>query len=307
MSLLVFAALYLIGNPIDMLVSPNADQLERARVAAAFGLDQPFMTQYWKFLVHWMHGDLGNSFAYSTPALSLIIERMPATLELSLTAIVLAVLIGIPLGLLSGLRPGSWLGKSIMFGSIIGFSLPTFWVGLVMILLFSVHFGWLPTGGRGATHVLWGVQFSIFTLDGWRHLILPALNLALFNIALVIRLARSGTQEAMLQEYVRFARAKGLRERRIIGVHVLKNILIPIITVIGLQFGSIVAFSIVTETIFAWPGMGKLMIDSVRILDRPVVVAYLMLIVSLFLLINLIVDVLYAVLDPRVRLANQKG
>lgn len=306
MSLLVFAGVYAIGNPIDILISPDASQIERAQIIAAFGLDKSLLQQYWLFLYNALQGDMGRSFAYATPALGLILERMPATLELSLCAIFLAIVLGIPLGLWAGLRPHSLAGKSIMAGSILGFSLPGFWVGLMLIMVFAVQLGWLPSSGRGETRLLFGVPVSFLSVDGLKHLILPAINLALFNIALVIRLTRSGTQEALLQDYVRFARAKGLSQARIIGVHVLKNILIPIVTVIALQFGAIIAFAIVTETVFAWPGMGKLIIDSIRVLDRPVIVAYLMLIVSIFILINLVVDVLYSVLDPRVRLADQQ-
>lgn len=307
MSLLVFAGVYAIGNPIDILISPEADQVERARIIAAFGLDQSLPQQYWLFLKNALAGDMGRSFAYATPALALIIERMPATLELAVFAILIAIALGIPLGLLAGLRPDSIAAKSIMAVSILGFSLPTFWVGLMLIMVFAVQLGWLPSSGRGETTLLLGVPVSFLSIDGLRHLLLPALNLALFNIAMVIRLTRSGAQEALLQDYVRFARAKGLRNSRIIGVHVLKNILIPIVTVIALQFGSIIAFAIVTESVFAWPGMGKLIIDSIRVLDRPVIVAYLLLIVSLFILINLVVDVLYSLLDPRVRLSESRG
>ena len=307
MSLLVFAGVYAIGNPIDILISPEADQVERARIITAFGLDQSLPQQYWLFLKNALSGDMGRSFAYATPALGLIIERMPATLELAVFAILLAIALGIPLGLLAGLRPDSIAAKSIMAISILGFSLPTFWVGLMLIMVFAVQLGWLPSSGRGETTLLLGVPVSFLSVDGLKHLLLPALNLALFNIAMVIRLTRSGAQEALLQDYVRFARAKGLRNSRIIGVHVLKNILIPIVTVIALQFGSIIAFAIVTESVFAWPGMGKLIIDSIRVLDRPVIVAYLLLIVSLFILINLVVDVVYSLLDPRVRLSESRG
>jgi peptide/nickel transport system permease protein len=306
MSLLVFVGVYAIGNPIDILISPDANQAERARVIAAFGLDQPLWQQYLLFLRNAAAGNLGRSFAFATPALGLILERFPATMELAVSAMLLSVLVGIPLGLLAGLRPNGLAGKTIMTVSILGFSLPTFWVGLMLIMVFAVKLGWLPSSGRGETVNVLGVPLSFLTRDGLRHLLLPALNLALFNIALVIRLTRAGAQEALQQEYVRFARAKGLRNSRIIGVHVLKNILIPIITVIALQFGSLIAFAIVTETVFAWPGMGKLIIDSIRVLDRPVIVAYLMLIVTLFILINLVVDVLYSLLDPRVRLAEAK-
>ncbi|MFZ6643960.1 ABC transporter permease [Undibacterium sp. TC4M20W] len=307
MSLLVFAGVYAIGNPIDILISPEADQAERLRIIAAFGLDLSLPQQYWLFLKNALAGDMGRSFAYATPALGLILERMPATLELAVFAILIAILLGIPLGLLAGLRPDSIAAKSIMAVSILGFSLPTFWVGLMLIMVFAVQLGWLPSSGRGETTLLLGVPVSFLSIDGLKHLLLPALNLALFNIAMVIRLTRSGAQEALLQDYVRFARAKGLRNSRIIGVHVLKNILIPIVTVIALQFGSIIAFAIVTESVFAWPGMGKLIIDSIRVLDRPVIVAYLLLIVSLFILINLVVDVVYSLLDPRVRLSESRG
>lgn len=226
MSLLVFVGVYAIGNPIDMLISPDADQLDRARTIAAFGLDKPMWLQYVLFIKNALAGDMGRSFAFSTPALTLIIERMPATMELAFSAIVLAIALGIPLGLWAGLRPQGRAGKAIMAVSILGFSLPTFWVGLMLIMVFAVQLGWLPSSGRGATQLLLGVPVSFLSLDGLRHLLLPALNLALFNIALVIRLTRAGAQEALLQDYVKFARAKGLRNVRIIGVHVLKNILI---------------------------------------------------------------------------------
>ena len=307
MSLLVFVGIYAVGNPIDILISPQTTQAEREATIAALGLDQPLWTQYALFLRNALAGDLGRSFAYSTPAITLILERLPATLELALTALVLSVTVGIPLGLWAALHKDRWIGKTIMGLSILGFSLPTFWVGLMLIMLFSVFLGWLPSSGRGATELVLGVPLSIVTWDGLKHLILPACNLALFNTALVIRLTRSGTQEALLQDYVKFARAKGLRPRRIIGVHVLKNILIPVVTVIALQFGALIAFAIVTETIYAWPGMGKLIIDSIRVLDRPVVVAYLLLTVTLFVVINLLVDLVYSALDPRVRLSELKG
>lgn len=278
-----------------------------ARVIAAFGLDQPLWVQYFYFIKNAFAGDMGRSFVYATPALGLILERLPATLELAVAAILIAIVIGLPLGLWAGLRPTSFAGKTIMTVSIFGFSLPTFWVGLMLIMVFAVELGWLPTSGRGQTALLFGIPFGFLTWDGFRHLLMPALNLSLFNIALIIRLTRAGTQEALLQDYIKFARAKGLRNSRIIGVHVLKNILIPIVTVVALQFGSIIAFSIVTESIFAWPGVGKLLIDSIRVLDRPVIVAFLSLIVVIFILINLCVDLLYSLLDPRVRLSEAKG
>ncbi|MDO9600525.1 MAG: ABC transporter permease [Azoarcus sp.] len=302
MSLLVFAGVYAIGSPLDLLVDPQATTEDLARAAAALGLDQPLWVQYWRFLVRAIGGDLGDSFIHGSPALGLILERMPATLELALVAMLIAVLLGIPLGLWAGLHPESIGGRAIMAGSILGFSLPTFWVGLMLIMVFAVQLGWLPAGGRGPTAEVLGLSLSVLSAEGWRHLILPAANLALFKLSLIIRLTRSGTREALQQDYVRYARAKGLSNTRVVGVHVLKNILIPIVTVVGMEFGALIAFSVVTESIFAWPGMGKLLLESITQLDRPVVVAYLLLIVVLYIGINLIVDLLYAVLDPRVRI-----
>jgi peptide/nickel transport system permease protein len=307
MSMLVFAGVYAVGNPIDILINPQADQIDRERAIAALGLDKPLWEQYVTFVQGAFSGDLGRSFVHSTPALELILERMPATLELASAAMVIAIVLGIPLGLWAGLKPDSVAGRTIMAGSILGFSLPTFWVGLMLIMVFSVMLGWLPSNGRGPTVELLGVPVSFLSLEGWRHLVMPATNLALFKLALLIRLTRAGTREALLQDYVKFARAKGLSNARVILVHVLRNILIPIVTVIGLEFGSVIAFAIVTESVFAWPGMGKLLIDSINLLDRPVIVAYLMVIVTIFIVINLLVDLLYSVLDPRVRLAEAKG
>ncbi len=306
MSLLVFVGVYAIGNPVDILINPQADQAEIARATAALGLDQPLWRQYWNFLAGALAGDLGKSFVANVPAIELIFTRMPATVELALCAMLIAVVLGIPMGLLAGLKPDSWIGKTIMAGSILGFSLPTFWVGLMLIMVFSVYLGWLPTTGRGTTVEVLGIPVSILTWDGVKHILLPATNLALFKLSLLIRLTRAGTREALVQDYVRFARAKGVPENRVVRLHVLKNIMIPIVTVAGLEFGSVIAFAIVTETIFAWPGMGKLLIDSINVLDRPVIVAYLLIIVFIFILINLTVDVLYSVLDPRVRIASAR-
>ncbi|MDB5810137.1 MAG: transporter permease [Betaproteobacteria bacterium] len=307
MSALIFVGVFAIGNPIDILINPQADQAEIARATAALGLDQPMWVQYWEFLRHALTGDLGRSFSQNMPAVQLIFERMPATVELALCAMLIAIVFGVPLGLVAGIKPDTWYSKTIMAGSIFGFSLPTFWVGLMMIMVFSVYLGWLPSTGRGHTTQLFGIPVSFLNWDGIMHLMMPALNLALFKLSLLIRLTRAGTREAMLQDYVKFARAKGLPMRRIVGVHVLKNILIPIVTVIGLEFGSLIAFAIVTETIFAWPGMGKLLIDSINVLDRPVIVAYVLIIVCLFVIINLAVDLLYSLLDPRVRLAEARA
>jgi peptide/nickel transport system permease protein len=305
MSLLVFIGVYAIGDPVEILISPEADQIERERAIAALGLDKPLWLQYLIFVGNALQGDLGKSFVYAEPALSLIAKRMPATLELAIAALVFAILIGIPLGLIAGLKPDAWYSRTIMAGSIFGFSLPTFWVGLMLIMIFAVELGWLPSTGRGETAALFGVQWSFLTLNGLRHMAMPAFNLSLFKVSLVIRLTRSGVRETMLMDYVKFARAKGLSPTRVVGVHVLKNIMIPVITVTGLELGGTIAFSVVTESVFAWPGMGKLIIDSINVLDRPVIVAYLMMVTLMFIFINLVVDLTYSALDPRVRLSAQ--
>ncbi|NIA70972.1 ABC transporter permease [Pelagibius litoralis] len=303
-SLLIFFAVFAIGNPIDVLIDPAADQIEFERAMKALGLDQPIWDQYFIFLKNALQGDVGRSFVFNTPALELILQRFPATLELALTSLVIANVIGIPLGLYAGLKPESVGGRSIMAGSILGFSLPGFWVKLTMIMLFAVELGWFPAGGRGETATFLGITSSLFTVDGLSHIALPATGLSLFTMALVIRLTRSGVRETLPMDYIKFARAKGLRESRVISVHVLKNILIPIVTVMGLEFGGTVAFTVITETIFSWPGMGKLLIESINFLDRPVVVAYILLVATMFIGINLMVDLVYAVLDPRVRLSD---
>lgn len=297
MSLVVFVGVHVVGDPVHILISDDMTQEEIERFIQKLGLDRPVYEQYWHFLANAAHGDLGNSFVYGEPALKLILQRMPATLELALSAFLLAIIFGIPLGMYAGLRPESPASRAIMAGSILGFSLPTFWVGLMLIMVFAVILGWLPSTGRG----------DFMTWDGLRHLALPAINLALFKMALVTRLARAGTREAALQDYVKFARAKGLSQTRVVLVHVLKNILVPVVTVLGLELGGLIAFSVVTETVFAWPGMGKLLIDSIQRLDRPVIVAYLVITVLMFVVINLIVDLLYAALDPRVRLREAKA
>ena len=307
MSLIVFFGVYAIGDPIEIFISPEADQMERERAKAALGLDKPVWAQYFAFLTAAFRGDLGRSFVFNIPSITLILQRMPATLELALSALVLGVFLGLPLGMYAGYRPNSAAAKAIMAISILGFSLPTFWVGLMLIMVFAVNLGWLPSTGRGETGTILGVTSSLFTIDGLRHLAMPALNLALFKISLIIRLARAGMRENMLMDYVKFARAKGLPMQRVVFVHVFKNILIPIVTVIGLELGSTIAFAVVTESIFAWPGMGKLIIDSIQRLDRPVIVAYLCIIVFMFIIINLLVDILYSVLDPRVRLSDAKS
>jgi peptide/nickel transport system permease protein len=307
MSLIVFFGTNVIGNPVDILINPEFDQEEFERAIKALGLDLPLWQQYLKFVKDALQGDFGQSFVFGQSAMKLIIQRIPATLELAFTALVMSIIIGIPLGLFAGLKPDSPVSKTIMGGSILGFSLPTFWVGIMMIMVFAVMLGVLPSTGRGQTVPFMGLELSFLTWDGFKHLLMPAINLALLKISLVIRLTRAGTREVVLQDYVKFARAKGLSTRRVILVHVLKNILIPVVTVVGLELGNLIAFSVVTETVFAWPGMGKLLIDSILLLDRPIIVAYLIIIVFMFVTINLVVDILYSILDPRVRLQDVKA
>jgi peptide/nickel transport system permease protein len=307
MSGLVFVGLYVIGDPVSMMASPDATELDRAAIRHNFGLDQPLLQQYGIFLLHALRLDFGNSFLAGQPAMQLILERMPATMELATVAMLLSIVVGVPLGIWAGLKPQAISTRGIMTGSVLGFSLPNFWVGLMLIMVFAVHLGWLPASGRGATVQVGPVALSVFTLDGWSRLLLPATTIALAKAALIIRVTRAATREALPMDYIKFARAKGLPWGRILRVHLLKNILIPIVTVSGLEFGQVVAFAVVTETIFAWPGMGKLLIDSIVTLDRPVVVAYLILIVFFLVMLNLAVDLLYSVLDPRVRLQGAKA
>ncbi len=300
-SALVFTGVYAVGNPIDVLISPDATQLIREQTIRAYGLDQPLWKQYLDFLGRLVRGDFGRSFVYNMPVLDLIFSRLPATLELTLAAVLGATALGVPLGMYAGYRPDSPVSKAIMAISILGFSVPTFWIGLVLIFTFAVSLGWLPAGNRGDTTMLFGIEWSFLTWNGLMHLFLPALNLSLFKFALMVRLARAGTREVMLTDTVKFARAAGLSEGTILLRHVLRLIAIPIVTVFGLEFGSTLAFAVVTETIFSWPGVGKLIIDSISTLDRPVMVAYLMLVAFFFIMINLSVDVAYAALDPRLR------
>jgi peptide/nickel transport system permease protein len=305
MSLLVFVAVYAIGNPVDSLLSPDADQADRAAAIRHLGLDRPLYEQYALFLWNAVQGDLGKSFVYGLPATYVILERLPATLELALMALVLSLGLGVPLGVLAGLRPNSAIGRTIMSGSILGFSLPSFWIGLMLILVFAVQLRILPSGGRGETVSIFGVKLAAFTLDGLRHMILPAFTLALYNASLVVRICEAGTREVMAQDFIRFARAKGLSPTRIVCVHILKNILIPVVTIVGMEFGALIAFAVVVESVFAYPGMGKLLIDSINRLDRPVIVTYLLTTTLIFVIVNFAVDLMYAALDPRIRLSDE--
>lgn len=300
-SLLVFVALYVIGNPIELLVDPQASREDIARTAAALGLDQSVWQQYLRFLVRALSGDLGRSFLQGVPVFDLIAERLPATLELATGALLFAALAGIPLGLWLAARPRAASSRIVSWLSIVAYSLPTFWLGLLLIMCFAVGLGWLPPGGRVANRLVLGIPVSFLSLEGWRHLLLPMLNLAVFNTALMIRVVRANALDALRADYVRFARARGLGNWHVLFVHVLKNISVTLVTLLGMEFGALIGFTVVTESVFGWPGMGKLLIDSIATLDRPVVVAYLLVITALFVVINLAVDVLYSRLDPRVR------
>lgn len=304
MSMLVFTGVYVIGNPVDVLISPDVTQELRQQVIEQLGLDKPLWAQYFDFVGNILTGDFGKSFVFNLPVADLIAQRLPATLELAVIAVVLASVIGIPLGIYAGYKPDGKVSKVIMAVSILGFSVPTFWIGLMLIMVFAVQLGALPAGGRGETREIFGIPFSFLTADGLSHLVLPVLNLAMFKLAMMCRLAAAGTREIMTTDTIKFARAAGISEGVILRRHVLKLISIPLVTVFGLELGSTLAFALVTETIFSWPGLGKLIVDSISSLDRPVMVAYLMMVAVLFVVINLCVDLAYAALDPRLR---QKG
>ena len=301
-SVIIFVVLYYSGDPVEILLPHDATQQQVEDLRAYLGLDKPLITQYGIFLNNALHGDLGQSFVFSRPALSLVVERLPATMEMAVLAMLIAVITAVPAGLYAAVKPNSWFTNLVMPGSLIGISIPIFWLGIMLVLVFSVSLGWLPSSGRGETVSILGIDLSLFTLDGLKHLILPAASIAVFQVALLIRLVRAGTSETLLDDFVKYLRAKGILEKRIIFIHVLKNIMIPVVTMIGLQLCEIIAFSIIIESIFAWPGMGKLLIDAIHNLDRPVIVAYLLFISLILTVINLLVDMLYSLLDPRIRL-----
>ena len=306
MSIIIFLGVFAIGNPVDIMIHPEADQIVREQIIKNLGLDKPLWQQYFFFTTNALRGDLGFSFVTGEPVIDIILRRMPATLELAFMAVCMAIFIGIPLGMWSGLRPGSISGRAITGASIAGFSLPSFWQGMMLILVFSITLRWLPSTGRGEVAVFLGIKSSLFTLDGLYHVILPSINLAVFKVSMMIRLAKTGVLEIKNQDFIKFAEAKGLHNRRIVGLHILKNIMVPIVTVLGMELGSVIAFAVITESIFVWPGMGKLIIDSIYVLDRPMIVGYLMIMTMMFITINLVVDILYSMIDPRVRLSEVK-
>lgn len=299
-SILVFVLANFIGDPVNMLVSPKAPPEVREQVREELGLNRPILEQYVSFVTNALKGDFGKSYIYKVDVLSLIVQRLPATLELVLVSAVLALVISIPLGVYAGAFPKRKSSTLVMGSSILGISLPSFFIGIMLIYIFSLKLHWFPSSGRGATAPFLGMDFSLFAPGGLKYIILPALTLSVTNIASLVRLTRAGVMENMRQDYIKFARAKGVSTRKVLFGHALKNALIPVITVFGMEIGSLIAFTTVTETIYSWPGLGKLLIDSINSVDRPVIVAYLILTTVLFVFINFVVDLLYTVIDPRI-------
>ncbi len=285
-SAVVFVLLRLAGDPLQLLVPQDASQADVEAMRRALGLDRPWLVQYAGFVAAALRGDLGTSFYHGVPAMTLVLERLPATLELILSAMALSLAVAVPAGVAAARRPGSAIDRLARGASLLGISAPPFWLGIMLILVFAVELRWLPSSGRGSL----------------AHLVLPAVSLALYRVALFTRLVRAGMLEALSQDYVQTARAKGVPERRVLFAHALKNTLIPVVTVAGVQMGSLLAGAIVTERIFAWPGMGRLILDAITKLDYPVVVAWALVVAAVFVAVNLLVDCLYLLLDPRVRL-----
>ena len=299
-SILEFVLANFIGDPVNMLVSPKAPPEVREQVREELGLNRPILEQYVSFVTNALKGDFGKSYIYKVDVLSLIAQRVPATLELVLVSVVLALVISIPLGVYAGAFPKRKSSTLVMGGSILGISLPSFFIGIMLIYIFSLKLHWFPSSGRGATIPFLGMYFSLFAPGGLKYIILPAFTLSVTNIASLVRLTRAGVMENMRQDYIKFARAKGVSTRKVLFGHALKNALIPVNTEFGMEIGSLIAFTTVTETIYSWPGLGKLLIDSINSGDRPVIVAYLILTTVLFVFINFVVDLLYTVIDPRI-------
>ena len=304
---IAFMLFQFVGDPVSQILGQDATAEQVAEVRAALGLDRPVWVQFGHFLYNAVQGEFGMSLRQGTPVATLIAERFPATLELALVAAALALLVGIPLGVYTALRRGSALSQVFMTLSLLGVSLPTFLIGIVLILIFSVQLGWFPSFGRGEVVHLGGWSTGLLTLKGWHHLVLPAITLAIFQLTLIMRLVRAEMLEVLRTDYIKFARARGLSDRAVHFGHALKNTLVPVMTITGLQLGGLIAFAIITETVFQWPGMGLLFIQAVTFADIPVMAAYLCLIALIFVVINLIVDLLYFVVDPRLRVDHASG
>lgn len=303
-TLLAFALFQYIGDPVTIMLGQDATEQDRIQLREQLGLNRSAPVQFAHFVSNAAQGDFGLSLRQGQPVSDLLLARLPATVELSVVAAVLALLVGLPLGVYTALRRNSWLSQGILALSLLGVSLPTFLIGILLILIFSVMLGWLPSYGRGNTVSLGWWSTGMLTVDGWKHLILPAITLSLFQLTLILRLVRSEMLEVLRNDYIKFARARGLTRRAIHFGHALKNTLVPVITITGLQLGGIIAFAIVTETVFQWPGMGLLFIQAVQFADIPVMAAYLCLIALVFVVINLIVDMLYFIVDPRLRISR---
>ncbi|MDZ7856632.1 ABC transporter permease [Sphaerotilus sp.] len=303
-ALIAFMLFRYVGDPVVSMVGQDATPEQRAQLRADLGLDSPVPVQFARFVAQAVQGEFGLSLRQGRKVSSLILERLPATLELALAAAVLALLIGIPMGVFAALRRGRWSAQALMLLSLLGVSLPTFLIGILLILVFAVWLNWLPSFGRGDVVSLGAWQTGLLTADGWRHLLLPALTLSIFQLTLILRLVRAEMLEVLRTDYIRFARARGLSDRVVHFRHALRNTLVPVITITGLQLGSLIAFAIITETVFQWPGMGLLFIQAVQFADIPVMAAYLCLIALIFVLINMVVDLLYVTVDPRLRVAT---
>ncbi len=304
---IAFMLFQYVGDPVTNLLGQDATPQQRAELRADLGLDAPFPVQFARFVVNAVQGEFGLSLRQGRKVSSLIVERLPATLELSTCAALIALGFGIPMGVFAALRRGSFLSQAMMTLSLLGVSLPTFLIGILLILLFAVTLKWLPSFGRGEVVALGHWTSGLLTADGWKHLILPSVTLALFQLALIMRLVRSEMLEVLRSDYIRFARARGLPNRLVYFGHALKNTLVPVMTITGLQLGSLIAFAIITEQVFQWPGMGLLFIQAVTFADIPVMAAYLCLISLIFVIINLVVDLLYFAVDPRLRVERAAG
>jgi peptide/nickel transport system permease protein len=302
-ALLSFAMFAYVGDPVAIMLGQDFTEAQRQQLVRQLGLDQPFFVQFARFVGNAAQGEFGLSYRLSRPVAELIAERAPATLELAFCAAAIALLVGVPMGVYAGLYRHSWLSRLFLTVSLIGVSLPVFLIGILLILVFSVWLGWLPSFGRGDTVQLGWWSTGFLTWSGLRALILPSITLGLFNLTLIMRLVRAEMLEVLRTDYIKFARARGLADRAVHFGHALKNTLVPVITIAGLQLGGIIAFAIVTETVFQWPGMGLLFIQSVGAADIPVMAAYLLLIALVFVIINLVVDLLYYAVDPRLRVS----
>jgi peptide/nickel transport system permease protein len=306
-ALVSFVLFQYVGDPVVFLLGQDATPEQVQQMRADLGLDQPFFVQFGYFLFNAAQGEFGISLRQATPVSQLIAERFPATLELALVAAIMALAIGIPMGVYAALRRGTFMSQLFMTASLLGVSLPTFLIGILLILVFAVLLGWFPSFGRGEV-VQWGTwSTSLLTLNGWRHIALPAVTLAVFQLTLIMRLVRSEMLEVLRTDYIKFARARGLTNRSVHFGHALKNTLVPVMTITGLQLGGLIAFAIITETVFQWPGMGLLFIQAVTFADIPVMAAYLCVIALIFVVINLVVDLLYFVVDPRLRINTAGG